>query len=172
MMPVQVVGTTAGGLVAAPGTVTLVPQINQVNGGGAPVPRGRVYGVPVWRYQGGASAIILDPVVGDLGMAFVAMRDISLFKATGAQANPGSFRRYNLADSIYVGAILGASPTSYLRFDASGGMEMVSPTTISLTVGGHSVVINSSGVTIDGKVFLAHTHSGVQTGSGDTGGVV
>lgn len=29
---------------------------------------------------------------------------------------------------------------------------------INLTAGGHTVVINSTGVTIDGKVFLLHTH--------------
>ena len=43
---------------------------------------------------------------------------------------------------------------------------------LTLTAAGHSIIINSSGVTIDGKLFLAHEHSGVTTGAGNTGGVV
>src|SRR6185312_1665685 len=45
-------------------------------------------------------------------------------------------------------------------------------TSITLSCGGHSVVIGASGVTIDGKQFLTHEHSGVQSGGSNTGGVV
>lgn len=48
----------------------------------------------------------------------------------------------------------------------------LTPGEISMTAGGHSVVINSTGVIIDGKIFLDHMHGGVQTGGGDTAGVV
>jgi hypothetical protein len=48
----------------------------------------------------------------------------------------------------------------------------VTSTAITLSCGGHSIVINSTGVIIDGKVFLTHQHTGVQSGSGDTGGVL
>lgn len=49
---------------------------------------------------------------------------------------------------------------------------------ITLTVGSHSIAITSSGIsigpntTIDGKVFLSHEHSGVQSGGSNTAGVV
>lgn len=46
------------------------------------------------------------------------------------------------------------------------------PGEISMSAGGHSIVINSTGVVIDGKIFLTHEHTGVTTGSGDTGGVI
>jgi hypothetical protein len=42
---------------------------------------------------------------------------------------------------------------------------------ISLAFGGHSIQITAANVIIDGKPFLPHTHSGVTTGSSDTGGV-
>lgn len=42
---------------------------------------------------------------------------------------------------------------------------------IALTCAGHSIVIDSSGVVIDGKVFLLHEHTGVQSGLSDTGPV-
>jgi hypothetical protein len=43
---------------------------------------------------------------------------------------------------------------------------------ITLQFGAHSIVIDATGVTIDGKLFLPHTHSGVTTGGGNTGAVV
>ena len=43
---------------------------------------------------------------------------------------------------------------------------------ITLTAGGVPVVINSSGLSINGIQFMAHEHSGVTTGTGNTGGVV
>ena len=43
---------------------------------------------------------------------------------------------------------------------------------ITLACGGHSIVINNTGVIIDGKVFLTHQHTGVQGGSGDSGPVL
>ena len=54
----------------------------------------------------------------------------------------------------------------------------VSSSGIEAVNGSNSMLVNSSGVTIDGTTtiesrdFLAHTHSGVTTGSGTTGGVV
>lgn len=43
---------------------------------------------------------------------------------------------------------------------------------LTLTFGGHTIVINSTGVIIDGKTFLIHEHSGVTIGTGVTGPVV
>jgi hypothetical protein len=43
---------------------------------------------------------------------------------------------------------------------------------LTLTFGTHTIVINSTGVIIDGIAWPAHAHSGVQTGGGETGGVV
>jgi hypothetical protein len=45
-------------------------------------------------------------------------------------------------------------------------------TSITFTVGGHSILINSTGVYIDGVLFLTHTHSGVESGTDDSGPVV
>jgi hypothetical protein len=47
-----------------------------------------------------------------------------------------------------------------------------SSTEISLTGGGHNITISSAGVVIDGIVFSTHQHTGVQTGTGLTGGAV
>ena len=74
--------------------------------------------------------------------------------------------------------------TSSVNVTGSGTVVTIGSTTVTvtsseivLTAGGNSVTVNSSGVaisgtlTINGAAFLAHAHSGVTTGSGDTGGV-
>ncbi len=60
------------------------------------------------------------------------------------------------------------NPDSYTG-NFGGTVNFTAQTSITLTVGSHSIVISSSGITIDGIEFLTHVHSGVTTGSGDTG---
>ncbi len=43
--------------------------------------------------------------------------------------------------------------------------------TITLSAGGHTLVVGNDGVVIDGKVFASHEHSGVQSGGSNTGPV-
>jgi hypothetical protein len=38
------------------------------------------------------------------------------------------------------------------------GLSVTAGTSISLTVGAHSILINSTGVVIDGRPFLLHDH--------------
>lgn len=64
------------------------------------------------------------------------------------------------------------TPTSWSLNVSNGAASITASTSISFSCGGHSIVIDSSGVTIDGRVFLTHEHSGVTGGSSDTGGVV
>lgn len=49
---------------------------------------------------------------------------------------------------------------------------MLTPTSITLTAGGKTLSINSSGITLDGLLWETHQHTGVQTGSGNTGGPI
>ncbi|MDE3023862.1 MAG: hypothetical protein KGI54_18755 [Pseudomonadota bacterium] len=48
----------------------------------------------------------------------------------------------------------------------------VNATGIIMTVGSYVVEVTSSGLTINGQSFVAHEHSGVTSGSSNTGGVV
>jgi hypothetical protein len=59
-----------------------------------------------------------------------------------------------------------------IKDDSGASVITLTPSSITLSCGGHSIVIDSSGVKIDGKVFLTHKHSGVAVGSGNTGNVV
>jgi phage baseplate assembly protein gpV len=151
-----------------------------------------IYGVPFFRVQGGQNAVIVDPVAGDIGFALFADRDLSSVKATGAAANPGSARRFDMADGMYFGGLLNGTPVQYLQFTSSG-INAVSPSKITCTapnieldastqckvvspdielVGNTKVTGNLqiTGTTTGNGVNLnTHEHSGVQTGSGNSG---
>ncbi|MBE8596880.1 phage baseplate protein [Xenorhabdus sp. BG5] len=109
-----------GGGVAPVGYVDILPLVQQVDGAGNVYENATIYNVPYFRYQGGANAVILDPKVGDLGICFTASRDISKVKRVKGSAPPGSKRRYDLSDSLYLGGLLNGTPNQYVHFLDSG----------------------------------------------------
>ena len=155
---VKVVSSTNEGEVAPPGFVDIQPLVNLIDGKGQAIKHGTVYRCPVARLQGGASAVILDPVAGDIGIAIFADRDITSVVANKDQANPGSFRRFSMADALYLGGVLNAAPTQWVRFSASG-IELHSATAIELeaptvTITAPIVAINAStSVTVTTPTF-------------------
>lgn len=214
---VQILSCTNSGGLSPVGFVDVQPLVNQVDGNGVPVPHGVIHNLPYFRLQGGQNAVIIDPQPGDIGMAAFASRDISSVKANRAQANPGSARRFDMADGMYFGGLLNGAPTQYVQFSAAG-ITITSPTAITLNAptitanASTSFTVNapqstfSAKVTINGLLtFVAgivgsaaagaaavitgtinfvgaltsngknisdsHTHTGVQPGSGNTGGV-
>lgn len=179
--PVKVLAVHGGG-VGPIGTVDVQPLVSQVNGLGQGEAHGPVYARPYLRYQGGTSAVILDPVVGDTGLLVCCDRDISAVIATLSQALPGSLRRFNFADGIYVGCFLSnTTPSDYVWVKpSSGGIEIVTAGTLTIQASQVNITgaVNANGATISsggevtdaaGKVLGTHIHSGVQTGGGDTG---
>jgi hypothetical protein len=171
-MLVKVKAVTNSGGVSPVGTVDVQPMVNQVDGAGKAVAHGTVYEIPYFRLQGGANAVVLDPQVGDIGVAIFADRDISAVKASRATSNPGSFRRFDMADGLYMGGFLNGTPSQYVQF-SSAGIKLRSPTAIILDA--PDIQINGAtaitgGLTNNGvNVGSTHTHGGVQTGSGNTG---
>lgn len=146
MKLVQVVAVHGGGETAPPPTVDVQLLIKQIDGSGNATPHGVVYGIPVWRAQGGDNAIVLDPKKGDIGYVDCSDRDISSLKAAAANGNagqvtPGSNRRYNIADGVYVGGTLNKKPVQYVLFtddtikvvDKTGNVVLMSSTGIELT---------------------------------------
>ena len=177
---VQVVAVTNDGGVSPIGTVDVTPLVNQIDGLGNATPHGTVHGLPYARVQGGADAVILDPKVGDIGIAVFCDRDISGVKATKGRANPGSRRQNDMADGVYLQSCVAQAPTQYVRFSVDG-IELVSPSKVRIQA--PAVEIDaSSGVTINtplvavsgdltaqGTSVHTHHHGGVKAGS-DTSG--
>ena len=87
-------------------------------------------------------------------------------------------RRHDLSDGMAIitnisqpNKLTNVSTTS-LQLRSDDGNTKVDISTGNITLTATNVTINSNNVTIAGKNFLSHTHSGVQTGSGNTGSVV
>lgn len=143
---VKIVKCTNSGGVSPVGFVDVQPLVNQVDGQGNPVPHGTIYGLPYFRVQGGQNAVIIDPEVGDIGIAVFASRDISKVKATKAQALPGSGRSYDMADGMYIGGLINGTPAQYVQFNASG-ITITSPSKV--TVNAPDVEINAETVAVN-----------------------
>lgn len=155
---VKIQACTNDGDLAPFGFVDVLPLVNQIDGSVPPnpTPHITVHGLPYFRIQGGANGIIIDPQVGDIGIAVFASRDISSVKANQAQANPGSFRQFDFADGIYLGGVLNGVPSQYVRFSASG-IEIVSPTQITLTA--PNIALNGALAMSGGNATIAETLS-------------
>jgi hypothetical protein len=177
---VKVVSCTNSGADAAVGTVDVQPLVNQIDGFGNATPHGQLYALPYFRLQGGASAIILDPVAGDLGLAIFCDRDSSSVVRTKAQANPGSRRMFDMADGLYLGGFLNGAPTQYIQFLANGGgINVVSPQAVTVTAptitadASTTFVVNSPIIALNGQITGgtesgdAHTLQGSLATTGD-----
>lgn len=158
-------------------TVDVLPLVGQVDGIGNVTPHGTIYGLPYVRVQGGTNAVIIDPVVGDLGLAVFASRDISSVKANRAPSAPGSGRIMDWADGVYIGGVLNGTPLQYVEFTDTG-VRVLSPTKITLeapaielkgAVTGTSTAAFTGDVVAAGKSVSTHRHGGVTTGGGTTG---
>lgn len=162
-MPVKIVAVHGGG-VATVGTVDVQPMVHQQDGAGSTTPHGIVYGLPYSRAQGGASAFIIDPKVGDMGVVVVADRDITKVKNTGGPAAPDSQRRFSLSDGMYVGGAMNAAPKQYVHFIDDTTMEIVSTGTITLKA--PQSVIESDTLTIKANIVVQGTmhNNGVNVG--------
>lgn len=120
IVPVKVVAVTGGGVASGPPKVDVLPLIKQMDGTGTTTSHGNVLSLPVIRWKSGNGSIVIDPVVGDIGLAIVSDRDMSAVVASGAESAPGSFRRFDIADGMYLGGILGSAPTQYVAFTSTG----------------------------------------------------
>jgi len=154
--------------------VVVTPLVPQIDGDGNTLEPQPIYDVPYSRIQGGAAALIIDPVEGDIGVALFTQRDISTVKQTKSTGQPGSLRTFDQADALYVGWVLNQKPTVFLELTQDGKAKLVAP-------GGYIVdaptthftgaitsdsTIKAAGDVLAGKVsLLSHDH--LSTAPGD-----
>ena len=153
-MPVRVLSVQSGG-VGPVGFVSVQILVDQVTGNDMTVPHGEIPNVPYMRLQGGSNAVIIDPQVGDIGMACFASRDISAVKNARQTAPPGSRRAYDFSDAMYIGGILNGTPTQYIQF-VEGGILVHSSSQVSIgdTAATVRALVDERMVTF----FNNHTH--------------
>lgn len=157
------------------GFVTVQPLVQDTDTNSVVLAQTPIYNVPYLRYQGGSSAVILDPAVNDIGLAMFAEADITNVKQTLAQGAPATDRTHSTADALYIGGVLNADPTQYVRFQPGGaGIDIVSPgeitlqaeSTISITSGTTTTVTAPGGFVVDANMTLNGTMSGTHAGAG------
>jgi hypothetical protein len=119
-------------------------------------------------------AVILDPVVGDIGDAIICDRDISGVKASKQVSPAGSHRQNSWADGCYFGSFLGGTPTQYVHIQPTG-IDIVSTGTLTFqssnatldSDGNLTVTGNITGNPGGGTVDLLHKHT-APSGGGET----
>ena len=195
-LPVEVVAVSGTGT-SPVGYVDVKPLVTQLTVAGSPVSQGLLTNVPYCRIQGGKNAFIVDPEVGDKGIAVFASRDISGVKNAKKESPPSSRRKYSINDAMYIGGILNAAPTQYVYIkpqneivihatakiviEASQKIELNAPLIEchgNLTQTGHAGqtatfvggITNTGGKLVSNNIVLEdHVHDKVQSGSSNTG---
>lgn len=125
---VKVVGITNDGAAAPIGTVDIQPLVNLMDGNRQATQHGTIYKCPYLRIGGGSNALIIDPQIGDIGIAAFADRDIQSAIANQGPANPGSARMFDWADGLYLSTVISGMPGQYIRISA-GQIENKAPVT-------------------------------------------
>ena len=145
--------------------VDVLPLVSSVDGYGESVEPTTLFHLPVFRYQAGVAAVIVNPVVGDIGLAVFAQADSSkVTTGTSTPQPPGSFRRFSQADGFYIGGFHNKVPTVYIEITQEGKVNIVAPTSVNITspkmtASGNITIAGNA--TIGGISFLDHTHTGV-----------
>lgn len=177
------------------GYVDVLPLVGTYDGKKEVVPPVTLYHLPYSRIQGGMAALIIDPVVGDKGLAVFCMQDVSSVTAdTKEPQQPGSFRSHSMSDGYYIGGFLNQKPAVFvevvpsgvININTNGGTCNVQTGTCNITApGGVNITGNVSvtgstnisgtldvvgAVTGAGVGLSTHVHSGVEPGGGNTGG--
>jgi hypothetical protein len=179
-IPVKVMAVHYGaGTPPAIGTVDVQPLVQTVDGKGKLWPLSKTYSAQFSRIQAGATAIVVDPAVDDIGLAVACDRDISSVIAAAGLAGPGSARTHDISDLVYLYTVLSAVEiTQYILANAAG-ITLLTPKTITIQgaqinmtgpINANGAVISAAGEITDaaGVVLGTHIHSD-SGGSGDGG---
>lgn len=169
---VKVVKVKTDGDVAAIGRVEVQPLVQMIDGIGHTVDHVSVHNLPYLRMVGGKNAVIIDPQAGDVGIVVVADRDISGVKQSKKVSPPGSNRRYNISDGIFLGAVIADKPQCYVRFGSDNQTLELTPdkgvTSVWIRPGRIDLGMKNAPhavMTVDGasqKVFAVINESGSQ----------
>ena len=132
--------------------------------------------VPFFIYSGGNYCLTLPISVGDDCLVIFGDNCIDAWWQSGGVQNQVERRRHDLSDGF---AIVGfkSQPQTIKNYSASSaqlrnanGSAYIEIAGSSINIIGGNININGNTV-IDGKNFLGHKHSGVESGRGNTGGV-
>ena len=163
-LPVIVTAVQAGDTNAA-GYVDARPLVAQIDAWGNSIPMAAIHHLPYFRLQAGRAAVVIDPVIGDIGLAVFAQSDCSNVRQGANQTvQPGSWRKFDQADGFYVGGFLNTSVDTFVRLAQDGTVKVKAPG--NMTIDAPRVTFKGD-ITLEGDMtaggfsYLEHTHTGV-----------
>jgi len=157
-IPVIITAVQAGDTNAA-GYVDARPLVAQIDAWGNSLPMAAIHHLPYFRLQSGRAAVVLDPVVGDIGLAVFAQSDCSNLKQGATQTvQPNSWRKFDQADGFYVGGFLNKSVDTFVRLAQDGSVTIKAPGNVTIDA---PTVTYTGDIICGGFSYLGHTHTGV-----------
>ena len=127
-IPVRVDSCTKPGPNGAAGYVSATPLVQQRGADGNSLMPVSLPQLPFFRFCGGTAAVVLDPQPGDVGLAVFSQQDASNLEAGKTDpVQAGSFRCFDMSDGIYIGGILGKTPTVYVELEQDKGVTVKTP---------------------------------------------
>ena len=127
-IPVRVDSCTKPGPNGAAGYVSATPLVQQRGADGNSLMPVSLPQLPFFRLQCGTAAVVLDPQPGDVGLAVFSQQDASNLEAGKTEpVQAGSFRCFDMSDGIYIGGILGKTPTVYVELEQDKGVTVKTP---------------------------------------------
>lgn len=134
-------------------TVDVQIMVGQVDGDGTVTPHGTIFGIPYSWVQAGRNAVKLTPAIGDKGWMAVCDRDISAVKSSKAIGPPGSPRKFDPADGVYLFSIAGLNevPDQTIEF-TDDGISIVDKNENRQTFGAAGININGLLINRSGQV--------------------
>jgi hypothetical protein len=169
--------------------VQVQPLIRMVTTSGQSVSRAQIASLPVVQMGGGGMVMLFNLSPGDLGWIKANDRDVSLFLQSGGESNPNTYRKHKFEDAVFIpdvvrGWTLASEDAANAVLQTTDGSVRIAlwPDRVKVTAGEASMTITNAGTTFSGAVsmpdgatiggiaFGTHKHTGVQTGSGTSGG--
>lgn len=171
LVQVQAVNPVSGKV----GFLTVQPLILETDTNNLVLAQSPIYNVPYMRYQGGSSAVILDPVVDDIGLAIFAENDITNVKQTLAAGPAATDRSHSTADALYIGGVLNPDATQYVQFQPGGaGIVIHTPGNLALQASGNldinvggQATVEAAGWTFNTPVTFNNSVTSTPTGAGN-----
>jgi hypothetical protein len=165
------VNEVSAGSTGPVGFLSATDLIQQVDGNNDGIPNQPMKGMPYFRLQGGANAVIIDPKPGDIGLAAFARRDISALKQSKAEGPPPSLRAHDVSDGLYLGGLLNGAPTQWIQFLDSGiNIKATAAVTIDATLLQVNCPITSTGDITDHTGSMQEMRSQYNAHTGHTAG--
>lgn len=159
----------AGGSGSMTGYVDVMPLVCQTDAYNNTLPTSTIFHLPYSRVQGGIAALVIDPSIGDIGIAIFVKRDSSGVKQGATEpVQPASFRSFDQADGFYIGGFLNKQPAAWLEIGASSGEIDLHTTIANVNIASDSgnITINAPNGTIVATTQTATVNASMTTFNG------